>query len=820
MSKISEIQEKYIRLIDIYADKNQDNSGVEAQKLIEELAAENVDDYKTAVKQAKGKLKPTQKFYTAAAERAVSAVHGNNAASAQPKPQQLNNTASPAPSTPDANTADTSAVSATSQPKKRTTADFSEIKPSTEEKLPDNIVQDLNNYLYGTDKRRPETVMAYIKADKLSALDKALRARAVIDHMWQEFEKHQVKPRVKRAKLIEMTLIQAGMPQNKKWQNDVDEKAREFLAHLAGKAETIKSVRGYITDKKDYFINDVQKGFRIAGIKTNITQDDITADHVKAVLQRLKKDEDKIAYAQILHDEKLEKFIPQELKDKLAEIRAQQPNQTDGGKPMTDDTQNTTTTDEENATAPKTAEAGNDKPEFNLTKAQAWVANKLGLKKEDYENADAMIAAINASDYIIDGDKVLIKDGSENGRLVAEYDKEKDAMVDKSAENGGKNLTISIYKPDEEDTKNLPQPIEAEPWVAKKIADYRAMETAGKITKFEPNLEIKDHFEAQVDGVSVKYSTPDNVQVSENADIKTFETILNEPDNQNRTINFAEGMPHQTAVLLKAACLLNGRNMIGAMPDFEKADLKNLAASLGAERFAALQEAINKANGQPATEKQPKTEENPNKDKAAEPKTNTADEPKRVINGAEELNKDAERLREIRQKFEGMKAYGWIEVVTDEKGKPKIEPGRQFADPQSDEAKAMVASANKLFVEAAAIVTSNKNVKGDLNDKQQADNATFNEERLKYLRDHMDKNSLEKHEAKADQVALIHAKRMGLTDEKVTRTVKEGDKFVEKEVETLKGDALNEYKSAHYADGSAMKARIDKVLQARKQSTK
>jgi hypothetical protein len=368
--------------------------------------------------------------------------------------------------------------------------------------------------------------------------------------------------------------------------------------------------------------------------------------------------------------------------------------------------------------------------------------------------------------------------------------------------------------------KNLPQPIEAKPWVAKKIEDYRAMEAAGKITKFEPNLEIKDHFEAKVDGVSVKYSTPDNVQVSENADIKTFETILNEPDNQNRTINFAEGMPHQTAVLLKAACLLNGRSMTGAVPDFEKADWKNLAASLGAERFAALQEAINKANGKPAAEKQPKTEENPNKDKAAEPKTNTADEPKRVINGAEELNKDAERLREIRQKFEGMKAYGWIEVVTDENGKPKIEPGKQFADQQSDEAKAMVASANKLFVEAAAIVTSNKNVKGDLNDKQQADNATFNEERLKYLRDHMDKNSLEKHEAKADQVALIHAKRMGLTDEKVTRTVKEGDKFVEKEVETLKGNALNEYKSAHYADGSAMKARIDKVLQARKQSTK
>lgn len=837
------ILDKVLELAKVYADPAKGKDSAEAKEIRDSLAVQKAADVKKALLSAKrrvttaelrDKILPTVNSDLLAALTANETDKVQTTPSAAPKPADKVDTMAPdTPQTPEVKTADsdekktpqTTPADKDNQADNKKNSKPDREKKSANRQLPDEVVADLNKYIYGKDGAYSPALEDYIKAEKSAPREKVSHALNIIDYMWNEFQKPYDKtvpnaPRIYREKLVNLALTLNDLHQGADGAA-VAKKAGKFLAFMSR-----KSANYYLRKGQDSFMDNLREAGRRASADSPAAAfiDEVAVKHVAEVLKRLETDEAKLKYAQFLQKKKFIKYIPQELQDKLAEINAQRKDkpksQTKGDEPMTDEVK--TETDDKETATPKTAEETTAKREFVLTKAQAWVAAQLDLKQEDFATVEDMIAKINSSDYVIDGDKVFIKDGSDKKRLVAEYNKDKDTMVEVT--------TIGTLPKEktEENKENLPQPIEAKPWVLKKIEDYRAMETAGKIGKFEPNMEIKDHFEAKVDGVTVKYSSPDNVQVSENADIKTFEIILNEPDNKNRTINFAEGMPHETSMLLKAACMLNGRAMTGALPEFSEGDLEKLAASLGAERYAALQEAISKANG----ENQPKTEEAPEKGNTEETESKSADEAKRVIGSAEDLNKDAERLREIRQKFEGMKAYGWIAMAEGEDGKPKIVPGRQFEDPQSDEAKTMVASANKLFTEAAEIVMSNKTFaaglkkddkgkfESELSDQQKADNATFNAERMEYIRSHMSKESLEKHEAKADQVALIHAKRMGLIDEKVTRTVKEGDKFVEKEVETLKDDALKEYKSAHYADGSAMKARIDKVLKDRKQSEK
>ncbi len=424
------------------------------------------------------------------------------------------------------------------------------------------------------------------------------------------------------------------------------------------------------------------------------------------------------------------------------------------------------------------------------------------------------------TDQTTAGKNKKAKDGAESETDTS--GKNKENTEGKNAPDNNEELKVSTLNGTPAPT-NEEQPKD---WVDKKIAHYKALAEAGKITGFDYDKENKTEFIAYFNNATIHYTSEDSVQVSENANISVYETILQEPSNKNRTVNFAENMPHDAAMHLKAACLLNGNAMTGTQPEFTADDLQKLSQELGEERFKELQDKIREASNQPKTEEnQPKTEENTEN---KQPKSD------RVISNAEELGKDAERLREIKKKFEGLKEFGWIAVVTDENGKPDIAPGRQFSDPESDEAKAMVKAAKQLFNEAAEIVKSNKSfksefvkdgegIKSSLNDQQKADLVTFNEERLQHLRNDMDKEALKKHDEKADKVALIHAKRMGLKEVeniKVTRMVKEGDQFVEKEVKTIENEAQrNAYKEEH-AKSPEFNERIAKIIQQQNQTVK
>ncbi len=395
---------------------------------------------------------------------------------------------------------------------------------------------------------------------------------------------------------------------------------------------------------------------------------------------------------------------------------------------------------------PDTAKGGdsNDQPKFTLTKAQLWAADKAGVDWKKCASAEEVMGKINDAGYIVDGDKVLIKDGSENGKLVAEYDKDKDKMVEKEADEkkNNKELKVGVINdtPAPQEEKQPEKPVY---WVQKKIDDYTAMSAAGKITDFTYDKENKTEFVASFDGATIHYSSPDNVNVSENAGIKVFETILNEPDNQNRTINFADNMPHDTAIHLKAACLLNGRAMTGAQPEFTDADLQKLSQELGPERFKQLNEAI---NPQPEGEKPAKEE------KAA------------AISNVEELSKAVESIRDIKEKFNKMKENGLIAVTTNlETKKPEIVAGPAFSGKSEEEqkkAEKAVTDAKALIAEAAEIVMSSKTLSGKLNEAQQKDNNTFNEERLERIRNDMDQKKLGEHDALSPEARAEKVKKL------------------------------------------------------------
>ena len=272
------------------------------------------------------------------------------------------------------------------------------------------------------------------------------------------------------------------------------------------------------------------------------------------------------------------------------------------------------------------------------------------------------------------------------------------------------------------------------------------MEAEGKISNVVINEELKTEFEAQVEGGTVHYSSPDNVSISNDAKIKTFEAVMMEPDNVGRPINFGENMPHDMAIRLAAACVLHGNKMIGNVPELSAEDMNLLKAELG-DRFEDFQ----KKYAEQTKSKEERTgEEKPAEEKPAEerPAEEKPAEEKAKLSTAEELGKAAESLKGIKEQFEQMKSEGLIAVTTNiETKKPEIVAGPALEGKPEDEQKKVVESANALIASAAAIVQSSKTVSGKLNEEQAKQNNEFNQERLNHIRQTMDQKKLAEHDA-------------------------------------------------------------------------
>ncbi len=711
--------------------------------------------------------------------------------------------------------------------------------PRHNNELPADIAKDLNDYIYGNVDNYSDKVADYIDAEGLTPREKTSHALNLIGHLSNEFKKRPDKSQPNPLRIKRENLANFAMTVYSVYHKDdkVASKSDKLFKQLSNVA-----TKDYMRYGKDWHIKNIQK---LYNLQTEYA-DKLAKLHIQNVLDTidLQKDktaeeilQEKLKYARFLRRNKFERYIPEELAEKLhnqnnenqPNDKKSQPNK--GDKPMNDEVK-------DNDSAPKKTEDTERKaPEFSLSKAEMWAANAAELKLEDYKTKDEILGKIADAGYIIAGDKVLKKGEGETQDVVAEYDKEKDAMIEKKKTEestiDSKDAKDYMLGDDGLDLDDLPSkedklraknkdataltvnPLENEEtkeppadktWIQKKVENYQAMSAANKIGAFKINqgLEPEDkEFEVEfVEGGTVHYSSPDNVNISNDAQIKTFEAVMMENDNIGRPINFGENMPHDMAVRLAAACVLHGNKMIGNVPELTPEDMQLLKNELG-DRFGEFEKKLAEQN---KPEKEHAGEEKSTEDKTPKAIDEKPAEEKVKLSTAEELGKAAESLKGIKEQFEQMKKDGLIAVSTNlETKKPEIVAGpklmstgwnkveessrtaEQIAEAQ--QAQQSIENAKELIKTAAGIVQSSKTLSGKLNEEQAKQNNDFNKERLNHIRETMDQKKLAEHDA----LKTPESRKQRLDDMHKDMATKLGIIAPEGENKPLEGEARDNY---------------------------
>lgn len=199
------------------------------------------------------------------------------------------------------------------------------------------------------------------------------------------------------------------------------------------------------------------------------------------------------------------------------------------------------------------------------------------------------------------GRKFLEEEKQNHPELVEEIRKELEAKKKaKEAENNKENDTNDInfnvldetQQPTNEESHEQPTPAPVaettnDDWIARKAAYYKGLSDNNQINNYERDETVQDGFAASFNEAKIHYSSPNNVAVSKEAGLNVFDAMLKEPDNQGRRVNFSPDMPPEMAARLYAACLINGNDMGGNVPQLTEEQLK---AALGDEEYAVFQQ--------------------------------------------------------------------------------------------------------------------------------------------------------------------------------------------------------------------------------------
>lgn len=809
MSNVQEITEKYLQLIKAVEAQNIDSA--ETQALIAALANESETDYQQGYKAALKKMTRNQKMFAdIKARQAVlkarpTTPKDENSAEATPKKEN-------APKVQKDDTPAKKDEQKESKKEKKSKMDDNhtenqdDARASRAKTLPDNIAKDLHDYLYTTADDYSDDLANFISGDKLSAKEKHKNAMLLLSALKSETYKKSDAEKTDaskpaRAKMI-TKLIGLTMLIYKEFQHSADERvsqrAEDLLKRMSGKSQY-----GYVERNKkkrkfteDLFLKDLAATANpdVADFVTKIA-----SAHAAEVLEKL-DEKQKIKYILAQQSYGYGAYLP-EIETKPEKNSEKPKDKTEGGTPMAND-ETTELTDAQKEELKKYEEIAKVTG-LNLDSVDAknYEDTLATLKKAE---RDFGVAPEGNSGTPAAGSKPTDEKGDTppagDGKPADGNDGTPPAAGDgKPADEKGDTKDPLFFEPLKDDKqRDEPQPEKPVDWVQKKIDHYTELAQSGQIRGFSYDKENKKEFKASFNDASILYTSENNVQVSEKAEIQVFETILNEEENKNRDINFAENMPHDMAMRLKAACLLHGRNMIGAQPEFTPEDLEKLSQELGPERFKEFQERRMAQEQQKSLPAPARSNENTDENKADKP-----------------LTESVKRLQEIRKDFEQKKADGLIVVKIDEKTRePYIESGPALSDKSDQEKLDTVKEANALIKEAAALVKSGSKTEANTKAIDAETNNAFNQERLNHIRSNMNVDTLAAHDAKSDKTALIHAKRMGLIDGEVKD-------HQNKDVQTLTGDALEAYKERRYSDNNPeMKARIDKVIQQHKQAEK
>lgn len=305
---------------------------------------------------------------------------------------------------------------------------------------------------------------------------------------------------------------------------------------------------------------------------------------------------------------------------------------------------------------------------------------KEAVKKFSNENTDSQKGETKTDDK--DNKKDDSQKTAENGGKDEDKDESKDDKDDKDKP----ALKIHEAQPQPEDKTNEETP----DWVKEKAEWYKAQAEEGKIENYEQDTS-KEGFAAKFNNAEIHYSSPDDVTVSPDADYKVFDTMLKEPDNKGRPIEFPDNASKEIATRLYAACVLNGNPMQGAVPT--ELDAETLAKSgLSEEQIKQVQDHL-AASQQKNDGKEQTGDEKKGEEKTEQKESHEAPE----LQVSDKAKADIQKISEIKKNFEQMKKDGLIAIQKDENGKPQIVAGEKGSAED-------VKNATAIMKEAAAIV--------------------------------------------------------------------------------------------------------------------
>ena len=269
-------------------------------------------------------------------------------------------------------------------------------------------------------------------------------------------------------------------------------------------------------------------------------------------------------------------------------------------------------------------------------------------------------------------------------------------------------LKINEGTPQPEDKTNEETP----DWVTEKAKWYKAQAEAGEIENYEQDTS-KEGFAAKFNNAEIHYSSPDEVTVSQDAEYKVFDTMLKEPDNKGRPIEFPDNASKEVTTRLYAACVLNVNPMQGAVPT--ELDAETLSkCGLSEEQIKQVQDHLaasqNKNNDVEKTTEEKETKNNETPD----------------LQISDKAKADIQKISEIKKNFEQMKKDGLIAIQKDENGKPQIVAGEKGSDADVKNATAIMKEAAEL-VKAGLSENRGKDIAHDtvkLENKQQKDTNT------------------------------------------------------------------------------------------------
>lgn len=456
---------------------------------------------------------------------------------------------------------------------------------------------DIGNYLYDKSIRKySDSIQEYMFAKSLSPEEKEKHLQHVLKILQKELDTSK-KAQSKKANLYRAKKLALQVYKASTSQMLVDNEAKELFAKLSEKAQKsyIKKDRSAQKGQGNYdaFLDDLvslNKSEKSNKARKFIAE--IAAEHIKNLTSQLDND-DKTKYQELLK-EKYHYFLPKEDTKK-------------GEKQMTDEVNN------------ENPEATSTQKTFEPKGAWLKAGYMAGIKKDEYADEASFKAAVNNAGYIVEGDNIFIKDGgdqkvedeskiAENDEKAKERKERKDtveaAFGDKAElnEEQAKALEEKLQGLKKEEPTAAPLTIDgAEPaennppansdWIQKKIEYYSSI--SDKLTDYKHDETVTDGFKASFNNAEIHYTSPDNCVVSKDADLTVYETLLKEPDNQGRPVNFGPNLEPQQAKNLMVACLIQG-NPIGAnAPELSEEDIKAIRESLADKKPEAL-EAFNK----------------------------------------------------------------------------------------------------------------------------------------------------------------------------------------------------------------------------------